>query len=88
MSTLWSIHIPGPDDYHPAPSEAAAKHMADKHNAAMDEWYAKNPGKSAIYMPIESTKATVVEWPFEPEDHAEEMKVFEWAAWGLEGGAA
>lgn len=86
MSKLWSIYIPGPDEYHPAPSEAAAKHMAEKHNAAMAEWYSKNIG---VHGPSkESTTASVAEWPFEAEDHAEDIKDFDYASWGMEGGEA
>lgn len=87
--SLWSIYIPGPDEYHAAPSETAAKHMASRHNAAMDEWYASHShkNKSSIHMPIECTKADVIEWPFDAEDHAEEIREFDFASWGLEGGA-
>lgn len=37
VPALWAIHVPGPDDYYPAPSEEAANHMVSKHNAAMTE---------------------------------------------------
>lgn len=84
MSKLFAIYIPGPDEYHPAPSEAAARHMAERHMAAMKDYIAKNQLEWAS----ESITAEVVEWPFDPEDHAEDIKSFDFAAWGLEGGAA
>lgn len=85
MNKLWAIFLPGMDEYHPAPSEEAAIHMASKHNAAMAEWLAKNPPSIATPS-LESVTASVVEWPFEAEDHAEDLKDFDYAAWGLEGG--
>ena len=42
MSKLWAIFVPGADEYHAAPSEAAAKHMAERHTAAMLAYVAKN----------------------------------------------
>jgi hypothetical protein len=87
MNKLWAIHIPGPDDYHPAPSEATAIHMAAKHNAAMAEWIEKQPPNPARPS-IESVMASVVEWPFEAAEHAEDIKNFDYAGWGLEGGAS
>ena len=82
---LWSIYIPGTDEYHPAPSEAIAKHMAKNHNAAMDAFFAKYPSDSKDM--VEMSVASVAEWPFDPEDHAAEIKLFDYAGWGLEGGA-
>lgn len=85
MSKLWSIYISGMDEYHSAPSEASAKHMAEKHNAAMAAYFERHPEmQDMMGMGI----ASVAEWPFEAEDHAEDIKSFDYAAWGLEGGAA
>lgn len=88
--TCWSIYIPGPCEYHPAPSKSAAHHMAAKHNAAMDAYFQKNP-PSEFTPSKESTMATVAEWPFDDETHAEEIKNFDFAGWGLskqKGGTA
>lgn len=83
MSALWAIHIPGPDEYHAAPSEAAARHMADKHNAAMTEYVAeKKPDWGINYI-----TASAVPWPSDAESHAEEMRDFDYAGWGLKDGA-
>jgi hypothetical protein len=85
MKELWAIFIPGPDEYHAAPSEAVAKHMAEKHNSAMQEWLLGRDDKHGL---APMTVAQVAEWPFEPEAHAKEVKDFDYAAWALEGGAA
>jgi len=84
MSKQWSIYIPGPDEYHAAPSEAAAKHMAKRHNDAMKDYCAKNK----LDWGLDMITAEVAEWPFEAEGHTEELKDFDYAGWGLEGGAA
>lgn len=83
MSKLFAIYIPGPCEYHAAPSEAAAKHMAEKHNSAMQEWLLGSDDKHGL---APMTMAQVAEWPFGPEAHAEEVKDFDYAAWALEGG--
>lgn len=79
--TLWAIHIPGPDDYHAAPSKEAAQHMADKHNAAMAEYLESHPMTSGL--PPECIMATATPWTDSAANHAEEMAVFDYAAWGL-----
>lgn len=84
MSKLWSIYIPGPDEYHAAPNEEAAKHMADRHNNAMKDYVAKNN----LDWGVDMITAEVAEWPSDAEDHAEDLKDFDYAAWGLQGGAA
>jgi hypothetical protein len=90
MSKLWAIHIPGPDDLHAAPSEAAAHHMAAKNNAAMTEYLEKHP--ELVEPPFgllrESVMTTVVEWDGTAESHANWLKGFDYAGWGLEAPAA
>lgn len=88
MTSLWCIHIPGPDECHAAPSEAAAHHMAAKHNAAMTAYFEKNPDPDGVGPLRESTLATVKPWPWSAEDHADDLADFDYKAWGLEGGAA
>ena len=83
QQNLWAIHVPGPDDYYPAPSEEAAHHMAAKHNAAMTEYYKANPDTSGYRPPIESALATATAWTGNAADHAEEIAAFDYAAWGL-----
>lgn len=84
MTELWAIHIPGPDEYYAAPSEAAARHMADKHNAAMTEYVAKKkPDWGINYI-----TASAVPWPSDAESHAAAMQNFDYAGWNLQGGAA
>ncbi|MES2942956.1 MAG: hypothetical protein V4772_08835 [Pseudomonadota bacterium] len=89
-SKLWAIHIPGPDDFHAAPSEAAAHHMAEKHNATMDEYLANRAElfDSAHGVPRGSVMAVVAEWPGTATNHAKWLKEFEYEAWGLKAGAA
>lgn len=82
-SDLWAIHIPGPDEYHAAPSEDAANQMAKRHNDAMAEYLAKHPLTEAAPS-MASITATSVPWPFDAESHAEELATFDYAAWGIE----
>lgn len=85
MKKLYAIHIPGPDEYHAAPSDEAAKHMAEKHNAAMQEWLLGRDDKHGL---APMTVAQVAEWPFGPDSHAEEVKEFDYAEWGMKEGSA
>lgn len=79
--TLWAIHIPGPDDYHAAPSKDAAQHMADKHNEAMAMFFKSHPITSDL--PAECVMAGLKPWPGSAADHAKEIAAFDYAAWGL-----
>lgn len=80
MTKLWAIHIPGPDEYHAAPSESAAHYMAEKHTSAMREYIKTNK----LDWAEESIKAEPVEWPFDADEHAKEMAEFDYAAWGIQ----
>lgn len=82
MKTLWAIHIPGPDDYHAAPSEAMAKEMASKHNVAMQKYVSRNK----LDWGQEMIVANVAEWPGTAEAHAGEVAEFDYAAWGFGDG--
>lgn len=84
IGKLWAIYLSGMDEYEPAPSEEAAHQMAAKHNAAMDEYYAKNPDTTGYRPTRESVSAIVEEWPFGPEDHAIDLEDFDYQAWGIE----
>lgn len=85
--TLWSIHIPGPDDYHAAPSEKSAIHMAEKHNASMTEHFSKTPITPGDDEKLRaSCNAVVSHWPFDAEAHAKAISDFDYAAWGLAKG--
>lgn len=81
MSQLWAIYISGPDEYHAAPNEESAKHMADLHIAAMQEYITKNN----LNWAAEIITAEVVEWPYDAKEHAAELEEFDYAGWGLEG---
>lgn len=83
MNAPWAIFVGGPDEYHAAPSEAAAIHMADKHNAAMRDYVAKSKTDWALDL----LEAEPVEWPFDADSHSAELAEFDYAAWGLEGAA-
>lgn len=84
MSKLWAIFVPGADEYHAAPSEAAAKHMAERHIAVMQEYVAKNKLDWARGL----IEAEVIEWPFDPESHAQELAEFDYDGWGLKDAPA
>ena len=88
MTKLWAIYVPGPDEFCAAPSEAIATQMAAKHNAAMAVWHSKHPDTTGLGPSIESTTAVVELWPSDEESHTKAIKDFDYAAWGLEGGAA
>jgi hypothetical protein len=66
---LWAILIQGPNDVWAMPSEAAAFDAIAKHNAAVDSvsWPLKDVPKSDCY-------ASVIEWPYSAEEHAEELE--------------
>lgn len=83
MSKLWAIFTPGADEYHAAPSEEAAKHMAERHTAAMQDYVTRKK----LDWARDTIAAEVVEWPFDPEAHSDELAEFDYAAWGLEDGA-
>lgn len=60
-TTLWALHIEGPDDFYAMPSKAAAQAHADILNRFMAQ------GKSHM-------KALVALWPHSAEAHAENMQ--------------
>ena len=80
---LWCIHIPGPDEVHAAPSKDAADHVAAKHNAAMATYYASGATNLEFAPPIESVQAVAIKWPHDQQSHADELREFDWSAWGL-----
>lgn len=82
--TLWGIHIPGPDEFHAAPSKEAAEHMAAMHNKAMQEYVAKNN----LTWGLDMITAHVAAWPSNAESHATELLEFDYTAWGLKGNTA
>lgn len=73
---LWCIHIPGPDEVHAAPSKEAAEHMAANHNAAMAMYYASGA------LNLEHA-AMVIKWPHDQQSHADELREFDYASWGI-----
>lgn len=80
---LWCIHIPGTDEVHAAPSKEAADHMAAKHNAAMATYYASGNLNLECAPPLESVQASVIKWPHDQQSHADELREFDWAGWGI-----
>lgn len=65
--TLWCLHILGPDDVHPAPSQAHAELAAANFNERFSELSA-----SAEVM----CKAVAAPWPHDPTSHAESVHRF------------
>lgn len=80
--TLWCIAIPGPDEHHAAPSEDAAKHMAQRHNAVMVEHFERHPDPEGVGPLRESCLAQVRRWPWSAEEHAKALEGFDAKAWG------
>jgi hypothetical protein len=82
---LWCIHIPGPDDLYAAPSHEMAEHMAACHNATMREFFDRNPEKLTQWgVTLDEIKAQVIEWPYDSDDHAEDLMHFDSREWGLD----
>jgi len=86
--TLHAIFVPGPDEYHAAPNEILAHYMAEQHNAAMAEFFEKNPDYLKRWnTSAELCRAEVREWPFDADEHAEQIAEFDYAGWGLDPNA-
>lgn len=82
---LWCIHIPGHDDIYAAPSHEMAEHMAACHNAAMKEFFDRNPEKlSQWVLTFDECKAQVIEWTFGADEHAEDLADFDPEEWALD----
>ena len=88
-TALWSIYLSAPDEYHAAPSEAMAQHMAKQHNASMSDYFEKHPPADDFMSRMQAgCLAVVAPYPWSAEEHAEALQDFRSAEWGLEGGAA
>lgn len=75
---LWCVHIPGPGDIYAMPSKADAESFAARHNAAIDEYWidvqrTKNKEQLELYPTINKIRARVIEWPWHPKEHAEQL---------------
>lgn len=70
VPTLWAVHIEGPDDI----IAAADRAEADRCAGWINNWYTavtKRPDFDAETFP--RVHADVVEWPFSPAAHAEDV---------------
>lgn len=65
--TLWCLHILGPDDVIPAPSQAHAERAAQKVN----EWAKKRLDDHAPRI-----EAVAAPWPHDAKSHADEVDTF------------
>lgn len=65
-STLWAVHISGPDDIHAAPSHEEATARA----AQINEWYSARENKSENDPLLE---AAVTPWPYDAATHAADL---------------
>lgn len=83
QADLWCIHIPGPDEVHAAPSKEAADHMAAKHNAAMATFYSSGAPNLEFAPSIENVQAVAIKWPYDQQSHADELREFDYASWGI-----
>lgn len=82
---LWCIHIPGPDDLYAAPDQQTAQKMADKHNAAMNNFLDAKPNRRSDFGVLADTSmAVVIEWPVDYDgSHAEALLEFDPEEWGF-----
>jgi hypothetical protein len=82
---LWCIHIPGPDVLCAAPDHETAVKMAEKHNAAMNDYLDATPDRrSQLGVPVGSVLAEVIEWPGgDAESHAASLLEFDAKKWGI-----
>jgi hypothetical protein len=83
---LWCIHIPGPDEIYAAPDHETAVKMAEKHNAAMNDYLDATPDRRSQFgIPLGSVFAEVIEWPGgDAESHAASLLEFDAKEWGFE----
>jgi hypothetical protein len=68
VSDLWCLHLRGPDDLIPAPSEQHARQKAERLQA---HWERMSP-KDDPYWP--NIDAVAAPWPYTPEGHAEGLQ--------------
>lgn len=69
-STLWAVHIEGPDDI----IATVDRDEADQQARQINDWYTavtKRPDFDAETFP--RVHADVIEWPFSPAAHAEDV---------------
>lgn len=59
-----------------------------RHNAAMTAYFEKHPKRFPHLISKELAMACVIKWKGTAEEHALGIAEFDYAAWGLEGGAA
>jgi hypothetical protein len=87
---LWALFVPGPDDLYPAPSEAVARQMADKHNAAVEEYLALKANDVSDYVRkgLSESPAKAIEWPYDAAGHARQLAGFSYEEWEIEPPAA
>lgn len=64
-TTLWAVHIEGPDDIFAMPSESAAQEHCDILNR---HWEKRNQNAIGPFL-----TAKVVPWPYTAEAHAQDM---------------
>lgn len=68
--TLWAVHIQGPDDV----IATVDRSEADQRAGQINDWYTavtKRPDFDAETFP--RVQADVIEWPFSPAAHAEDV---------------
>lgn len=89
-TTLWMLHIQGPDDIVAAPSKAQAEVVAASFNAYWGDYLEKQraasvaEGKNPDYWP--TITAVVAEWDSTPKAHAQNLAQY-WPDYAAYGGA-
>ena len=86
MSTedkLWIVSIPGPDDWHAAPSYRAAQLMKAHHDKCMTEWLAiQHTNGQMLCIHAENVMAVIEECD-DPEEHSDMLAKFSYSDWGI-----
>lgn len=69
-SSLWCLHVIGPDDVYPAPSKEAAE-VAKLH---LERYWGQKDGLGHPFDP--EIKFEAIPWPWSSESHAEDVRLF------------
>lgn len=78
-TTLWAVHIEGPDDMRAAPSKDAAEQRAKEINDGYELW-AKRPDVSPN---APRWHAVVAPWPYDEAGHAEDVATWDRPDWSF-----
>ena len=83
MSKLYIVSIPGPDEWHAAPSYRAAQLMKEHHDKCMTEWLATQHANGQMLCIHDENVIAVIEECDDPEEHADMLAKFSYSDWGI-----